>query len=206
MTIGGCDPGKMNDYFAYADITIEKGVATLKSCKQWLHKNYDEIVPVVAQRYFKANLRFLAVDSTGQGQVIVDLFNARGVRTQDINYGNKVHPIWVTEDSKVAKLSPIKHEMIQWYRWCAFQKRVKFPEFGKKKLDDELMQQLKQQELLQGADPEHHENAKIQYGHPSGTHDDLAWAFLMALYVGRPWIEANGVHVVQVNTRQYFPS
>ena len=136
----------------------------------------------------------------------MDEFIKAGVRTFDLNYGKKVAPVWVNEVSDDAKLSPIKHEMIQWYRWCAFEKKVKMLDGQKYPLAGELMKQLKEQGLILGADPEHHENAAVKYGHPSGTHDDMAYAFLMALYVARPWIESGGVRTVFIRPPDYNPN
>ncbi|MDA4124031.1 MAG: hypothetical protein OK438_01080 [Thaumarchaeota archaeon] len=57
---------------------------------------------------------------------------------------------------------------------------------------DELKKQLKEQEMVIGAWD------KPRYAHPEGLHDDLAWAFMMALYVGRRWLTGNGTWAIRL--------
>jgi hypothetical protein len=181
VVIAAADPAKLNDYFAYADIKIQNKKARLLSVKEWAHKNYSVVIPEIAQRVNSVKARFLVVDTGGVGEPIKEMFRMRGVRTLDINFGEYVdwQDPWSGNRSKVS----VKYAMVQYCRYCSQLGLVELPNNVPR-----LQEQLKEQELVQGADPEHHEDTRVKYGHPSGTHDDLCWAFLMALYVSRRWL------------------
>ena len=186
VIIAAADPAKLNDYFAYSDIQIQNGKAKLLSVKEWLHKDYSVVIPEVAGRVQRVKARFLVLDTTGVGEPIKEMFRLRGVRTLDINFSEYIdwEDPWSGKRSSVS----VKYAMIQHYRYCSQFQLLEIPRNG----SERLIEQLKQQELIQGSDPEHHENARVSYGHPSGTHDDLCWSFLMALYVSRKWLTGGG--------------
>lgn len=98
-----------------------------------------------------------------------------GVKTEDIKFGEYVDR---TNAFGEPERAPIKYAMIEYTRAC-LQRRV--VEFGSG--CDELKKQLKEQEMVVSSWD------KPRYTHPEGAHDDLAWAFMMALYAARRWID-----------------
>ena len=179
QAVGGLDLAKYHDYSAMVDLRVEHHQARIRGIKVWPHVNYYVVVDDVAARYRKTGMRMLGIDATGVGEPISELFYARGVVTQDIKFGAYVD--W-TNPYGDKEHAPVKYAMVEYARACLQSGFVKFPSNA-----GELVQQLREQEIMIGAAD------RPQYAHPEGRHDDLAWAFLIALYVSRPWLTGNGM-------------
>ena len=106
--------------------------------------------------------------------------------TEDIKFGQYVD--WTNVYGQ-REHAPVKYAMMEYARACLQKGMVSF---GRSAESTELIQQLKEQELVVTAQD------KPSYAHPENRHDDLAWAFLMALYVSRQWLTGNGVWVTPI--------
>ena len=203
IVIGGEDYGRYHDYSALVGIKIFKQQAEIIGVKKWPHVDYSIVTQETADIYNQKGMRLLAIDATdSMVEPIQTMLFHKGVLVSDIKFGEYVD--W-TNPYGTREHTSIKHAMIEFARAMMQEKRIKLPRQGLSQTSDDLLQQLREQEIIKGADPEHHSNARIVYGHPSGSHDDLAWAFLMALYVSRPWLTGNGLFgmVIRSTRKEY---
>jgi hypothetical protein len=185
ILLAGIDLAKLHDFSAMVGLEIQKGVATVLKPKVWPHVDYTVVVNEATEIYRRNRMRLLAVDATGVGEPISEMFHARGVITEDIKFGEYVD--WTNVYGNRER-APVKHAMMEYGRAClqAQPPKVVFHKKG----SEELIQQLKEQELIVSAQD------KPTYAHPEAHHDDLAWAFLMALYASRSWLTGQGIHAV----------
>jgi len=184
VVIGGLDLGKYHDYSALVVIEVENQVAIPMAPKVWPHVDYHVVVADTVEIYKRRALRMLAIDATGVGAPISEMFWTRGVKTEDIKFGEYVD---YTSPWGSHERAPVKYAMMEFARACLQEGKVKFPKRG---LED-LIQQLQEQQLIVGP------TDRPTYQHPEGKHDDLAWAFLMALYTARPYITGNGIVAIR---------
>lgn len=182
--IGGLDLAKEHDFTAFVALEIRDGRARIKGTKIWPHVDYHVVVSDVALLYERLHMRMLAIDATGVGEPVVEMFHARSVKTEDIKFSEYVD--WTNVYGEHER-APVKFAMAEYARACL---QSKPPKVTFSKGTEELQQQLREQEMVIGA------TDKPTYRHPSGRHDDLAWAFLMALYASRSWLTGQGVHAI----------
>ena len=185
IVIGGLDLGKIHDYSALVVLEIQDQKVKVKGLKPWPHVDYSVVVKEVAELYTRLEMEFLAVDATGVGEAVREMLAEAGVRTEDIKFGEYVETTNILGEHERA---PIKYAMVEYTRACLQAGRVSFGSGC-----EDLIRQLRELEMVLGA----WEHPK--YEHPEGSHDDLAWAFMMALYAGRRWITGGGGWVVRIN-------
>lgn len=188
VVVGGLDLGKMHDFSALVILEVQDRVARVKGIKTWPHVDYHVVVADTVEAHRRFKMRLLAIDATGVGEPISEMFAVRGVPTEDIKFGEYVN--WVSPWGDRER-APVKFAMFEFARACLQHDppQVQFSKTG----SEELIQQLKEQELILGA-ADH-----PTYRHPEGRHDDLASAFLMALYVSRAWVTGNGLWIISSN-------
>ena len=185
VVVGGLDLAKYHDYSAMVVLEIKDGVAYVMGTRQWPHVNYQVVVADVVGVYKKLGMRMLAVDATGLGEPIAEMLLSQGVKTEDIKFGEYVE--WTSPWGQRER-APVKYAMMEYARAClqSDPPKVRFPKNGA----EALLQQLKEQELVVGS------TERVTYAHPEGKHDDLGWAFLMALYSSRRWLTGGGYIVM----------
>jgi hypothetical protein len=186
--ICGLDLAKVHDYSALVGLEVCDHVAKIVLIKPWPHVNYEVVVADTVKIYKKLEARILAIDATGVGEPISEMLTREGVKVEDIKFGSYVE---YTQPWGDRERAPVKYAMMEYARACLQHDppRVVFPAHGA----EELIQQLKEQELIVGP------TDRPTYAHPDGRHDDLAWAFLMALYVARTWITGPGTWVYRIS-------
>lgn len=200
IVIGGQDFGRFHDYSALVGLKIYKQTAEVIGVKKWPHVDYSIVVKETAQIYQEKQMRMLAIDaSDAMVEPIQTMYYQKGVLVADIKFGEYVD--W-TNPYGTKEHTSIKHAMVEFARAMMQEKKIKLPREsgGLNPTSDELLAQLREQEIIKGADPSKHPNSRIVYGHPSNSHDDLAWSFLMALYVSRPWLSGSGLFGMVVNS------
>jgi hypothetical protein len=191
VVVGGLDFGRFHDYTALCGITIRNYAAEVSGLKIYPHVDYSVIIRDVVRIYREQKMKLLAIDSTdAMVEPIAGMLSANGVATSGINFGR-------SEDSKDSwgrtERKPMKQVMIEFARACMQEGRVKLPKRGIGKTADELLNQLREQQIVS------HDGGRVRYDHPNNSHDDLAWAFLMALYSSRKWLSPSkdSVYIIQ---------
>jgi hypothetical protein len=198
IVLGGMDFGRYHDYSALVGIKISKGSADVIGVKKWPHVDYSIVVRETAEIYEKQGMRMLAIDaSDAMVEPIQTMLYHKGVLVSDIKFGEYVD--W-TNPYGMKEHTGIKHAMVEYARAMMQEKKIKLPRQGLSPTSDELLLQLLEQEIIKGADPSRHPSSRVVYGHPTNSHDDLAWSFLMALYVSRPWLSGSGLFGMVVNS------
>ena len=182
VVTGGLDLAKLHDYSAMIDGDITFHKATVKGVKMWPHVDYTVVVKEVAGRYRRRGMHMLAFDETGVGEPIKEMLFANGVRAEGIKYSQVLE--W-TNPWGDRERAPVKYAMVEYGRACMQAGYVEIPSKGA--AAQELIKQLSQQEIAPTT------SDRVKYAHPEGLHDDLAWAFLMWLYVSRTWLTGNGI-------------
>lgn len=172
VRIGAIDLAKYHDFTAATELDASHHRAVLRSVKVWPHVDYSVIVDEMSQRYRAVHMEMLGIDATGVGEPIAEMFRKNGVVTMDIKFGEYVD--W-TNPWSLREHAPVKLAMVEYARACMQSGFVEMPDQG----TEELRLQLAEQEIKPGV------SDRIQYQHPEGRHDDLAWAFMINLYVAR---------------------
>lgn len=193
--------GRRHDYSALVGLKIHRGSAEVVGMKIWPHVDYSIVVKDTVSLYHREGMRMLAIDATdAMVEPIQTMLTSQGVLIADIKFGEYVD--W-TNPWGTIEHAPIKHAMIEYARACMQEKIVHLPKTGSSETGDELLRQLREQEIVKGS-----ENGRIVYGHPENRHDDLAWAFLMALYVSRPFLTGAGTFgmVISSTRKEYVRS
>jgi hypothetical protein len=185
VIIGGLDLAKYHDYSALVLIEVIDRTARVAGIKVWPHVDYHVVVGDTVEIYQRKKVRQLAIDATGVGAPIAEMFSVRGIRTEDIKFGEYVEYTSPWGDHERA---PVKWAMMEYARSC-LQHEPPQVKFGRG--SEELQKQLAEQELIVGP------TERPTYQHPEGRHDDLAWAFLMALYTARKWLTSGGFVAVR---------
>jgi hypothetical protein len=181
--IGGLDFGRLHDYSALVGLKVQKKIAKMIGLKQWPHVDYSIVLRETSEICREKKVDQLVIDSTDMlVEPIIDLLEASGVSTSGINFGRTID--WTNPWGKNERAS-IKQAMIEFARACMQEKKVKLPKQGTNKTSDEFLAQLREQQIVGGSNSGH-----VRYAHPRGRHDDLAWAFLMALFESRTWLSS----------------
>ena len=175
--VGGLDLAKVHDYTAMVELDVRFHHAKVVSVKVWPHTDYSIIIADVTRRYHAVDMELIGVDATSGsvGDPIAEMLRKNGVHTDDIKFGEYVD---YTNPWGVYKHSPVKQAMVEYDRACKQSGFVETPKNG----TEELRRQLDEQYIVDSA------SERVRYSHPEGRHDDLAWAYLIALYVSRRWI------------------
>jgi Terminase RNaseH-like domain len=191
VVIGGLDFGRLHDYSAIVGLKIRDNVAEVLGLKIWPHVDYNIVVRDTAEIYHRMRMRQLAIDSTdAMVEPIAKMLATSSVSTTGIKFGESIN--WKSPWGAEERVST-KQAMVEFARACMQQKKVKLPKRDISETSDELLTQLREQEIANGADA-----GQMRYTHPSNSHDDLAWAFLMALYASRRWLSDRGGSVAIV--------
>lgn len=182
--IGGLDLAKFHDYSALVLIEARDHKAKVVGIKVWPHVDYHVVVGDTTEICRRKDVRMLAIDATGVGAPISEMFAVRGVKTEDIKFGEYVE---YTNPWGEHERAPVKYAMMEYARACLQAQPPQVVYSRKSPEGEELHRQLSEQQLIVGP------TDRPTYAHPEGRHDDLAWAFLMALYTAREWITGNGL-------------
>lgn len=98
-----------------------------------------------------------------------------------------------------------KHALFQNLEMVLNEKFIQWPDISKLPPDQarilsELINQTQNQEQL-------HERVVVQYRHKEGEHDDLLWAFCLALYAARPYlVQAASVYSHELERENEYKS
>ena len=179
--IGGLDLAMHHDFTAMTEMDVQFHSAKLVSVKTWPHVDYSVIIDQVADHYREVDMEFIGIDATSGsvGEPISEMFRKLGVHTDDVKFGDYVD--W-TNPWDMREHAPVKQAMVEYARACMQSGFVEIMEGG----TEELRQQLAEQEIMPTS------SDRIKYAHPQGRHDDLAWAFLINVYVARRYITGTG--------------
>lgn len=193
VVVGGQDFGRYHDYSALVLLLVKNRVADVIGVKVWPHVDYSLVVSDTVLIAKRENVKLLAIDATdAMIEPIQREYRRQGVRTEDVKFGE--YTDWVNATG-IREHGPVKHAMIEYARRALQDRLVNLPRDGLNATSDELLKQLREQEIIKGTITRtglETESARVQYGHPSSQHDDLAWSFLMALYVARKWLSGGG--------------
>lgn len=174
--VAGADPAFSMDFFGYviAGIT-EQGLIRLVKLKMWDRIDWQ---PIKREMYgdFK---RF------DWAQMLIDEANARALISDLTAMHVKVKGYKFTNPSKHALVQnlqlTLEANLIDW------PKREMLPA-QHLAIFNELMQQVGEQDEL-------HERTVVQYRHPANRHDDLFWAFCLALYAAKQYLSKAKVQI-----------
>jgi len=194
LIIAAADPAQMHDYFAFVAVHAEPNKAWVETLNQWRHQRYDEIVPMIAAKFKELDMRYMVVDASAP--MVVEMFQRAEIPVQSLQFGDYVEWSNIWGEHKTAT---IKYAMVEFTRFLLQKNMLELPPEFKDPLWSELRQQLREQEIDIGKTNVQRNEAKVHYRHPSGRHDDLAWALLMALYVARSWIVGSGAFAFNMN-------
>jgi hypothetical protein len=193
LIVAGQDFGRYHDYSAFVALQITqrepKNLARVLGVKPWPHVDYSIVTRDTISLYHRIGARMMGIDATdAMVEPIRTQYTMAGLTIEDIKFGEYTE--WVSPLGE-KEHATMKQAMIEYARQCYQEGYLDTPVMGISPDVDQLIVQLKEQEIL---DAKHgQETVRVRYGHPSGHHDDMAWAFLMALYVSRPFLTGNGL-------------
>ena len=162
----GVDPGR-KDPFACVLIEVKDRTIYILGAKFWkgfsdYHTVYDDIARIVKEQ----NISYVVVEKNSAGDPIISALQ--------YDYRLPIKPVFTTNTNSKEKKPGImnKSEMVTWL----FQNHAIFDWPG---TDDEYMAELKKQWAIFG------EYQKNKFAAPSGEHDDLMMALMLACYFAR---------------------
>ena len=169
MFVSGGDPAFEYDYFGYIVLGImpNKHVRFAKM-KLWQQIDWSIIKRGIYGDFKKYNWAKFVLDEANNRALLNDLHDM-GV---------------IVEGRKFTAVN--KHEMVQNTELILQEKLIEWPDIKKLepaqvRLLTELTTQLESQEEL-------HERTVVQYKHKPNQHDDLFWAFNLALWAAKQYI------------------
>jgi hypothetical protein len=160
--VGGQDLAKERDFSALTILEISGKNARLVALKEWPHVDYHVVMADTEALYQKWHLSKLGVDAASMGSPIVEFYQMKGLMVEGIK-----------------PTGPTKADMVNFSRTLFGNGQL---HIGRGRLADELVSELKEQELILGA------AEYPRYAHPSGRHDDLLWSLNFACLAAKPWL------------------
>lgn len=152
----------------------------VRGVKVWPHVDYTVVVDETAKRFRATDMRILAFDETGVGSPVKEMLWRAGIKAEGIKFSDVVE--WQSPWGE-REHSPIKYAMVELARAVMQLGYVDLPKTGA--AAKELIVQMGEQEIMPTS-------GRPKFAHPAGRHDDLMWAFCMALYVSRRWLVGSG--------------
>ena len=162
MHYGGLDLARYRDHSAFILLKVLEGSsrkAELRALKLWPHVQYSTIEQDLLQYMNRYGMMMeLAVDGTNEIS-FSERLKALGLPVNALRFS-----------------APLKHEMVSDVVLFLSQEKVLLPRKGA----EELLAEIREQERTIS------QAGTIRYEHPQGRHDDLFWAFAMAVHAARP--------------------
>lgn len=164
MHYGGLDLARYRDHSAFILLKIIEGSvqrAELQALKLWPHVQYSVIEQDLLEYMNQYGMMELAVDGTNE-----------------ISFSERLKALGLPVNS-LRFSAALKHEMVSDVLLFLGQGKVLLPRMRGKGAEELLAQIREQERTISQA-------GTIRYEHPQGRHDDLFWAFAMAVHVARP--------------------
>jgi len=171
-TYGGLDLGKHRDFSALAVVMLDGERLKLVHLHQFPRETgYAEVIAytILAGRAF--NFRKLVVDKTGVGDPIVEELHNIGLAN--------VEGIVLTETNKEEVLSRLRIQMEQ--RRLAVSYHTL------------LIDQMNEQQYEYRKPKTAQERIHLKFKHPVGRHDDVLWAFALAVYAAKQRLDRSRI-------------
>lgn len=171
--VAGGDPAFSMDFFGYniLGITDDKEQPRIRivKLKMWDQIDWQLIKREMYGDYRRYEWQRFLIDQSNARALISDL-QAMHIRVEGYKF---------TAPSKHALVQNL--ELMLTDNYIEWPKRESLPSQQHVAVLNELIQQLGEQDEL-------HERAVVQYRHPANRHDDLFWAFCLALYAAKQYI------------------
>jgi len=178
LRIGGLDPGKQRDSFAFVGCEIEDSKLLVKGAKRWLGRNYIDVENEITLIHTRRPFDYYILEINNTGIHVFEVLN--------FQKGLPVIPVTTTKDikdpekkysSKVMDKNEMVRIMLHWFQ----DGRILFPQQSTSELD-ELKRQL---EIF----AEHKTEAgSVSYRAEGQEHDDLVMALMLVCFWARRYM------------------
>ena len=184
MRIAGLDPGKQKDSFAFVGTVVGFEKIKVVSAKRWLGRAYLEVEKEVARIHSVKPFDHYVVERNNTGEHVIEVLQH--------NYRLPVLPVFTyatqIRDAKKKFSAKImdKIEMTRYMLILFNEKKLVFPERQSKEMR-ELVRQLsifaEHKSVMTG---------NVRYQAEGAEHDDLVMALMLAVFIGRYYIDKRG--------------
>lgn len=177
VRIAGLDPGMQKDSFALVIIETENNRIKVKAAYSWLGKSYLEVERKIAELHKTNPCDYYIVEQNNVGIHVIQSLR----HNHDIP---NIIPVTTAKDIKEPDKRPNtmdKNEMTRWILTQIEKGELVFPSLSTSKYISELKRQLsifEEQRTSTGS---------VRYSAPSGEHDDLVMAMMLACW----WAQKN---------------
>lgn len=172
VRIAGLDPGMRRDSFALVIIETETNRIKIKAAYSWLGKSYLEVEKKIAELHNTKPCEYYIVEQNNVGIHVIQSLR----QNHDIS---NIIPVTTSKDIKEPDKRPNtmdKNEMTRWILTQIEKGELIFPSLSTSKYISELKRQLsifEEQRTSTGS---------VRYSAPSGEHDDLVMALMLACW------------------------
>jgi len=182
VRIIGADPGKHNDSFAIVliGIDVEKGIIYIKGAKQWLHQAYQAVEKEIAKISSEKGINYIAVEVNMNESV-----------AEALRYTYNLPVRFIRTTANITNPKPDlmdKTDMVYWLIRMHQEGRLQWAEST-----SEYMKELKRQWSIFG------EYKQNKFEAPTGEHDDLVMALMLACFIARQHIRSGGLVMVNAH-------
>lgn len=175
------DPGKIADSFGVVGIEPIKDEIHIRLAKRWLGRNYTDVVNKIIAIHVRQNFDHIVLEMNNTGQVVKELFDAKGVKTIPVTTVGKV-----TDPKKKVSLKAMeKKEIALWFLRMKTDHKIKFHGTN----DPDVKELMRQIQIFAEHRPQtDYGTGNFKYSAPGEEHDDMVMALLLACHIGRYYL------------------
>lgn len=190
------DPGKIADSFGVVGIEVIKDEIHIRLAKRWLGRNYTEVVNKIIAIHVRQNFDHIVLEMNNTGQVVKELFDAKGIRTIPVNTVGRI-----TDPKKKLSLTAMeKKEISLWFLRMKTDHKIKFHGTD----DPDVKELMRQIQIFAEHRPKgEYSTGNFKYSAPGEEHDDMVMALLLACHIGRTYLDKKR-HAIGVSSKKVF--